>query len=75
MVSFIGFLSIIQPKFDNNYKIGRFCCRKKSILIPTSVKEASEVYAKLHSDEHINDKVFSDYGYHQYLQATRQKTI
>jgi len=67
---FYWVLVYIQPKFDNNDKLVGFVAARK-VPYAKSVKEASELYAKLHADEHINDKVFSDDGYHQYIQGTK----
>jgi len=65
---FYWVLVYIQPKLDDQGELIGFIAGRK-IPYPESVKEASELYAKLHGDEHINDKVFADDGYHQYLKG------
>jgi len=65
---FYWVLVYIQPKFDQNDELVGFVAGRK-IPYPESVKDASELYSKLHGDEHINDKVFFDDGYHQYIRG------
>jgi len=65
---FYWVLVYIQPKLDENGKIIGFIAARK-IPYPERVKEARELYATLHGDEHINDKVFFDEGYNDYLKG------
>ncbi|PTB83713.1 aerotaxis receptor Aer [Sulfurovum lithotrophicum] len=68
---FYWILVYIQPKYnDQNELIGFVAGRK--IPYPESVKEASELYAKYNSDEHINNEIFFDDGYDQYLKGQSQ---
>jgi PAS domain S-box-containing protein len=65
---FYWVLVYIQPKYnDKNELIGFVAGRK--IPYPESVKDAIELYAKYTSDEHINNEVFCDDGYDQYLKG------
>ncbi|SFV62684.1 putative PAS/PAC sensor protein [hydrothermal vent metagenome] len=61
-------LVYIQPKLDENDKIVGFIAGRK-IAYPESIKEASALYAKLHGDEHIDDKIFIDDSYDSYLKT------
>jgi len=65
---FYWVLVYIQPKFDDKGGLVGFVAGRK-IPYPESVKEVSELYEKLHGDEHINDKVFCDDGYNTYLKG------
>ena len=65
---FYWVLVYIQPKLDDQGELIGFIAGRK-IPYPESVKEASELYAKLHGDEHIDDEIFADDGYHQYLKG------
>lgn len=65
---FYWVLVYIQPKLDNQGELIGFVAGRK-IPYPESVKDASELYAKHQGDEHINDKVFFDDGYHQYIKG------
>jgi len=65
---FYWVLVYIQPKLDEQGELIGFIAGRK-IPYPESVKEASELYAKLHGDEHIDDEIFADDGYHQYLKG------
>jgi len=65
---FYWVLVYIQPKLDEQGELIGFIAGRK-IPYPESVKDASELYAKLHGDEHIDDEIFADDGYHQYLKG------
>ena len=65
---FYWVLVYIQPKYDDKgIHIGFIAGRK--IPYKESVKDASELYIKLHGDEHINDEIFFDDGYDLYLKS------
>jgi PAS domain S-box-containing protein len=61
-------LVYIQPKLDDNKKIIGYVAGRK-IAYPESVKEASELYVKYHGIEHMNNPVFFDEGYNDYLKG------
>ncbi len=65
---FYWVLVYIQPKLDENDKIVGFIAGRK-IAYPESIEEASALYAKLHGDEHIDDKIFTDDSYDSYLKT------
>jgi len=55
---FYWVLVYIQPKYDcKNEIIGYVAGRK--VAYPEAILEVSELYAKFHGDEHIDDAVFS----------------
>jgi len=61
-------LVYIQPKLDENGKIIGYIAGRK-IAYKKSIEEAKKLYAKYHGDEHINNPVFFDEGYNNYLHA------
>jgi PAS domain S-box-containing protein len=65
---FYWVLVYIQPKYDDKNKLIGFVAGRK-IPYPESVKDASELYAKFHGDEHINNEIFFDEGYDLYLKG------
>lgn len=63
---FYWVLIYIQPRLDENGKIIGYVAGRK-IAYPESIKKASELYAKFHDIKYINDDVFLDDGYHEYM--------
>ena len=59
----------IQPKYDDKGKLIGFVAGRK-ISYKEAVKEASELYAKFHGDEHIDNEVFFNDGYDLYLKGS-----
>lgn len=66
---FYWVLVYIQPKFDDNGKITGFVAGRK-IPYDEPRKEAEELYKKYHGKEHMNNPVFFDEGYNDYLLGT-----
>jgi len=62
---FYWVLVYIQPKLDKNGKLIGFIAGRK-VPFPEPLKEAKELYKKLYDDEHIENEVFSDDGYHKF---------
>ena len=63
-------LVYIQPKFDSKGEhIGYIAGRK--IAYPESIEEVSKLYAKYHGDEHIENPIFIDDSYNNYLLAQK----
>ncbi len=63
---FYWVLVYIQPKLDKNGKLIGFIAGRK-VPFPEPLKEASELYKKLYDDEHIDEEIFSDDGYHKFI--------
>jgi len=63
-------LVYIQPKLDNNGELTGYVAGRK-IAYPETIKEVSELYEKYHDDKYIDDPVFFDDGYNEYLMAQR----
>lgn len=61
-------LVYIQPKLDENGELIGYVAGRK-IAYRHSIEEAKKIYAKYHGDEHINNPIFFDEGYNDYLQA------
>jgi len=61
-------LVYIQPKYDENDNIIGFVAGRK-IAYREAVEVAEELYAKYHSSEHMNNPVFFDEGYDNYLKS------
>jgi len=59
-------LVYIQPKLDKNGDLIGFIAGRK-IAYPDSIKEIEEIYAKYRGDEHINNPVFFNDGFNNYL--------
>jgi len=61
-------LVYIQPKLDENGKLIGFIAGRK-IAYEEGIKRAEEIYEKYRGDEHIDNPVFFDEGYNDYLQT------
>ena len=61
-------LVYIQPKLDENGKLIGFIAGRK-VAYRESIKEAEKIYAQYHGDEHMDNPIFFDEGYNNYLLA------
>jgi PAS domain S-box-containing protein len=63
---FYWVLVYIKPKVNENGKIIGYIAGRK-IAYPESIKEASELYATFHDKKFINNNIFLDEGYNDYM--------
>jgi len=63
-------LVYIQPKLDKDGKIIGFIAGRK-VPDREDVEVAKELYARYHGDEYINDPIFYDEGFNNYVVSQR----
>jgi len=69
---FYWVLVYIQPKYNEKNQIIGYVAGRK-IAYPEAIREASELYAKYHGDEHIDNPVFSVRAtYDEYLKGKHE---